>query len=61
MMLLKEYVENVLKDISVARGDEVTGNREVNFDIGIRTKSKIIYVDPESGNRVKFTVVIKRY
>jgi hypothetical protein len=58
-MSISEYITGIIDEFTEA--EEVTGNRYVEFDIGVANTTKgDIEVDPSSTNRIKFTLEINR-
>lgn len=61
-MTLKTYIIDIIENFSVAHNNEASGMRQLDFDIGIDTDfdATTVIVSPDSSNRIKFTLEVKR-
>lgn len=69
-MKLDKYIAFVIQDFVEAQGDEVTGIRQLDFDIGLDAGFRqlngesiavnYITVNDKSANRIRFTLEVKR-
>ena len=60
-MKIEEYIKQVIAELGTAEGKEIVGVTDVEFDIGVGTlNDRVVYVNRESANRIKFTIKVKR-
>ena len=61
-MELREYIKKVIEQFVQAEGNEVTGLKDVHFDIGLTHTGAggHVIVSDYSPNRIKFTLQVKR-
>lgn len=60
-MTIKEYIEQIVKDIEIAEGSEVIGTKEVELVIGVAPDKKGgVVVNEHSPSKIKLTLRVKR-
>ncbi len=60
-MTIHDYIVKVIRDFEKAEGNEVTGIRKIDFDIGVTpTNAGTLKVDNYAANRIRFTLEVKR-
>lgn len=65
MQTLQEFLTAAINQFSTAEGNEVPGNRYVDFGLAVlpNDKGEVVLVDPDPStysNRIKFTLEIAR-
>ncbi len=59
-MTIKEYISQVVKELSKAEANEVDGHdREVELTIGVSSYGGKVSVDESSPNKIKVSLVVK--
>lgn len=61
-LTLREYVKKIAESLSTASDHEsATGDwLEIKVDVGVSYSGEHVFVDPDSPNRISFTLKVKR-